>query len=355
MSNNINPFAAPTSNSWTPPNNTPLNVRQAAATILADAPFAPNQGDLMKAMIFPDTTKAAAFLNMDKVEAQLDTLAETNPAFAADVRAEVMSKLNPVQQGELTRVQEGKMVMGPDGRGFNLASPSPNLPSQEEWIARAKADGHPDYPRYVAIAGSEDVAAIKQAMDDAAASRATLPIVVTGPSAGESGAGWGALNTAAQTAETANTFGLKPLAKALDDGSGASKLLKYSKGAGPMLGGIGFGAQYMENRANGHSKFASSTGATASTLGPAASGALAGGAVGAVFGKGVGAPVGAVGGAFAGYYFSKEINDSGLSTAEFIEKKVSAFEPTKIEDSKGVTLGDTLDRWLSPPKGRMDR
>jgi hypothetical protein len=97
------------------------------------------------------------------------------------VRTEIMTRLNPVQQGELLRVQEGVMKMGIDGRGFNYAEPGKGL-SQDAWLDRAKADGHPDYARYAYIAGSEDRAAMKQAMDDVYHDRAIMPqeITVTG-------------------------------------------------------------------------------------------------------------------------------------------------------------------------------
>jgi hypothetical protein len=112
-------------------------------------------------------------------------LAQTNPKLAADVRAEVMTKLNPVQQGELQRVQDGNMKMGPDGRGFNhaVAKAGEQLPSQDEWLDRAKIDGHPDYARYAYIAGSEDRAAMKKAMDDVYEGRATMPVLaeINGP------------------------------------------------------------------------------------------------------------------------------------------------------------------------------
>jgi hypothetical protein len=182
MANTINPFAT-TPQNWTltPTRNAPLEVKQQAAVILAGASYTPNQGDLIKAMILPDSAKAGAFVNIDKIEVQLDELASTNPKMAADVRAEVMTRLNPVQQGELLRVQEGVMKMGIDGRGFNYAEPGKGL-SQDAWLDRAKADGHPDYARYAYIAGSEDRAAMKQAMDDVYHDRAVMPqeITVTG-------------------------------------------------------------------------------------------------------------------------------------------------------------------------------
>jgi hypothetical protein len=176
-----------TPQNWTLPkiSDAPMDVRQQASMILANARHDANTSDIVKAAILPDSVQAAAFTNIDKVEAQLDELAQTNPKLAADVRAEVMTKLNPVQQGELQRVQDGNMKMGPDGRGFNhaVAKAGEQLPSQDEWLDRAKIDGHPDYARYAYIAGSEDRAAMKKAMDDVYEGRAKMPTLleVNGP------------------------------------------------------------------------------------------------------------------------------------------------------------------------------
>lgn len=105
----------------------------------------------------------------------------------------------------------------------------------------------------------------------------------------------------------------------------------------------------MENRTQGHSQFSSTVGAGSSTIGPMAAGALTGAALGAPEG-GVGALPGAAFGAYIGFKYSGDINKSGLSTAEFIEKKAKDFDATKIEDSNGVSLGDALNEWCMPQK-----
>jgi hypothetical protein len=43
--------------------------------------------------------------------------------------------------------------MGPDRLGFNYAAPGKGM-SQDAWIVNAKATGHPDYARYVQLAGT---------------------------------------------------------------------------------------------------------------------------------------------------------------------------------------------------------
>jgi hypothetical protein len=147
-------------------NNSSLNAGNAATMILLNAP-ALNGG--LKEL------KLGGPYNIQKIEAQLDSLAETNPKFADTVRAEVMKSLSPVERGQLEGVRDGIMKMGPDGRGYNFAEPGKGV-SQDEWLDRAKVNGHPDYPGYVAIAGSEDRAALKKAMDDVYAGKATLPV-----------------------------------------------------------------------------------------------------------------------------------------------------------------------------------
>jgi hypothetical protein len=333
--------------------NFPKGPKEFADMVLVGSPLDTRVDTVFKLPGQPLQTRAWETDHYKEIESRLDLIAETNPKFAAEVRAEVMSRLSPIQQGELERFRDGIMTLASNGHYFNLAEPSPDLPSQDEWLDRAKIDGHPDYAEYVAIAGSENRDALKQAMNDVAERRKTLQQDIT-VNGGKLGEGWSVLNKTAQGVETANTFGLKPLANVLQSSDGTSKLMTASKVTGRVAPVVGFGAQYMENRANGHSKFVSGTGATASTVGPVLSGALIGGAAGLAF-DGVGAPVGAVTGAYIGWKHSDEINKSGLTTGQFIEKKIENFDATKIEDSKGVTLGDALDRWLSPQKGQFDK
>jgi hypothetical protein len=90
MSNGIT-LSSTTPQSWLPANAL-LNVKKQASLILANS----------------------ANTNVDKIEAQLLTLAETNTKLAADVRTEVMSRLSPVQQGELGRLHDNKTKMASD-------------------------------------------------------------------------------------------------------------------------------------------------------------------------------------------------------------------------------------------------
>ncbi len=251
------------------------------------------------------------------------------------------------------------MIMGPDntgfGKGFNYAEPGKSM-SQDAWIANAKATSHPDYARYVQLAGSEDAGAVKKAMDDVFAGRAVMPPGPTMP--GEPnppGYGWSVTNKASQAIETANTFAVRPAANFLNEAMDSNTLLKGSTFAGRALPIAGFGAQYMENRANNHSRFASTVGAGTSTGAPVLAGALVGAGGGALIGEGIGAVPGAVIGAVFAYKYGEQMNNSGLTVAEFMEKKISEIDVTNTEYSKGVTMGEALNHWFSPPKGIIDK
>ncbi len=115
---------------------------------------------------------------IEQIEARIDSLAQNDPALADSVRAEVIKGLSPMDQGKLLAVQDGVMKIGPDGQGYNYAESGKGM-NQDQWIANAKANGHPDYAGYVLIAGSDDVSAVKKAMDDVYNGRAVLPIAVT--------------------------------------------------------------------------------------------------------------------------------------------------------------------------------
>jgi hypothetical protein len=328
---------------------TPQSAKQLADLILGDATLT-----MSSSFLIVKEPMVKVFRNMDKIEAHLDHVAATNPDLATATRAEIMSRFSPAEQGELLRRQDGIMKMGPDNLGFNYAAPGKGM-SQDAWIENAKATGHPDYARYVQLAGSEDVGAVKKAMDDVYTGRAVMPPGPETPGApNPPGYGWSVASQTSQAVETANAFVVRPAAHFLSEAMDSNWLLKGSNFAGKALPVAGFGAQYMENRANKHSGFASTVGAGASTIGPALSGAAAGAGIG-VFVDGVGAIPGAIVGAYVGIRHADEINQSGLTAAEFIENKISEIDVTKIEDSKGVAFGEVLNHWILPNKNWIDK
>jgi hypothetical protein len=140
--------------------------------------------DLAKS-ILASTKIGESAHHIDKIEARLDAIAAKDPANANQVRDEVMKRLSPMEQGELMRVREGEMRIAADGKSFNYAPKGQASPTQEDWIARAKADGNPDYLGYVKLAQSEAIDAVKKAMDDVYNGVATLPVGDTGYKVGD--------------------------------------------------------------------------------------------------------------------------------------------------------------------------
>jgi hypothetical protein len=135
--------------------------------------------------ILASTKIGSSAHHIDKIEASLDRISARYPEIANQVRDEVMKQLSPVEQGALMRVREGEMRIAADGKSFNYAPKGQSSPTQEDWIARAKTDGHPDYLGYVKLAGSEAVDAVKKAMDDVYNGVATLPVGDTGYKVGD--------------------------------------------------------------------------------------------------------------------------------------------------------------------------
>jgi hypothetical protein len=62
----------------------------------------------------------AAGLKLETVEVALDTLAQSNAALADQVRSAVLQSLAPVQQGELARISDGRMVSLGNGQYTNF-------------------------------------------------------------------------------------------------------------------------------------------------------------------------------------------------------------------------------------------
>jgi hypothetical protein len=161
--------------------------------------------------------------------------------------------------------------------------------------------------------------------------------------------GWATANTMLNVAGDLNTFAVRPIAEIFNGRIPDSRWVQTSKFAGKAFPVLGFGTQYMDNISNGYSPLVSGVGAGSSTLVPIAAGGLAGAAIGAPEG-GIGALPGALFGSYIGYRYSDDINKSGLSTAEFIERRARNFDPTKIEDTNGTSLGDALNYWFMPKK-----
>ncbi len=163
-------------------------------TVSAPTGFSPNvTNTLAKAMPPSETAKAIlaetqigkSTHHINKIEAHLDALAAQDPKTANAVRAEVMKRLSATEQGELSRVRVGDMRVTAEGQSFNHAPKGPNLPSQEDWLAMAKAAGDPRYYGYVTIAKSENLDALKKAMDDVYNSVVSLPLGDNGSTVGD--------------------------------------------------------------------------------------------------------------------------------------------------------------------------
>jgi hypothetical protein len=109
----------------------------------------------------PETPKDAAqailretrssFDRIGMIEARLDTLAKTDPQFAAAVRVEIMAspQLTTVQKGELARNERGTTVDLGNGRTDRF---TPDGIDQDVAINRMRADNSPKFQQYVRLA-----------------------------------------------------------------------------------------------------------------------------------------------------------------------------------------------------------
>ena len=105
------------------------------------------------------------------VEAALDKIADTDPALAASVRAEVIKGLSPTEQGQLLAITDGTTRDAGNGQTVTFAAKS--TMTQEQWIEKARAGGYRDYAVFAQLAGSNDNAAILKTMDDVQNGRIT--------------------------------------------------------------------------------------------------------------------------------------------------------------------------------------
>jgi hypothetical protein len=114
---------------------------------------------------------ATAAHRIDFIEARLDKLADTDPAYAAAVRAEVMRGLSPTEQAELQRREPG--ITRDAGGGQTTHFSTTTTLTQDQWIDQARAGNYRDYAIYARLAGANDNASIGRAMDDVFAGRIT--------------------------------------------------------------------------------------------------------------------------------------------------------------------------------------
>jgi hypothetical protein len=108
------------------------------------------------------------------IEAELDKLADVDPAFATAVRAELMkpgSGLSAVAQGELARGEPG--LTRDTGNGQTVTFATNAKLTQTQWIDQARIGGYRDYAIFANLAGSNDNAAILRTMDDVQNGRIT--------------------------------------------------------------------------------------------------------------------------------------------------------------------------------------
>ena len=99
---------------------------------------------------------------IDFIEAALDRIAD--PAFAAAVRAEVVKGLSTTEQGQLAAMAPS--VIRDAGNGQTVRFSTTSTKTQDQWIAEARAGNYRDLAIYTQLAGANDNASIKRAMDD---------------------------------------------------------------------------------------------------------------------------------------------------------------------------------------------
>lgn len=140
-------------------------VNGVGAATSATAASPPNDPRAAAALILQQTqigTGPNPSHRIDFIEAALDAIAD--PAVAQAVRAEVMTRLNSVEQGELLRHSAG--VTRDAGNGQTITFDPNSTRTQDQWIDAARTSGDRDYTIFAQVAGSHDNAAIKLAMTE---------------------------------------------------------------------------------------------------------------------------------------------------------------------------------------------
>lgn len=116
-------------------------------------------------------TGGKATYRVDFIEAKLDKIADTDPALAAAIRAEVVKGLSTTDQAVLSRSEPGLTRDAGNGQTVTFAANS-NV-TQEQWIEKARAGNYRDYAIFAQLAGANDNPAILKAMDDVQSGRIT--------------------------------------------------------------------------------------------------------------------------------------------------------------------------------------
>ncbi len=105
------------------------------------------------------------------IEAALDKIADTDAALAAAVRAEVVKGLSTTEKYQLEAMAEGTTRDAGNGQTVRFAANS-NL-TQDQWIDQARAGQYRDFAVFAQLAGANDNASIRKAMDDVQSGRIT--------------------------------------------------------------------------------------------------------------------------------------------------------------------------------------
>lgn len=105
---------------------------------------------------------------LGQIEARLDAIARDNPQLAADVRREIMASpsLSVVDKATLTRNAPGQTI---DIGGGKAVRTTPDGMDLDRWINIQRSQNTDDYVQLAKAAGSDDNAAIKTVMQEAAA------------------------------------------------------------------------------------------------------------------------------------------------------------------------------------------
>jgi hypothetical protein len=109
--------------------------------------------------------KPATYDRLGQIEARLDALAKTNPEFAAQVRAEILSS------SSLTNVEKAQLRANEPGQTYDLDGSrtqrfEPGGMAWDPWINSQRSRNTPEYQALVRLAGSPENGPIKEVMSD---------------------------------------------------------------------------------------------------------------------------------------------------------------------------------------------
>ena len=156
---------------------------------LAQNQTAPDPRAMAQTILGQTVGMPASFDKLGQIEARLDDIANTDPAFAAQVRAEIMASpmLSTTEKGQLTNNEPGRTV---DLNGRITQRFVPNGMNQDQWINGQRTRNTPEYPALSRLAGSNDNEPIKTVMAELynrgiSASQLETERAATGPGNGE--------------------------------------------------------------------------------------------------------------------------------------------------------------------------